>query len=153
MAYECTDVFLIAYDMTCRSSLEDVVDWLEEIQDYMDEDGDYYRVILVGTKYDLWLEKEDGDDAVCTEEAIAEMAAEIGEQQLLCHSIFTSAKTGYGLTIESRHVLQHGVDATGEAPTLDKLIMQVYADLDLIIDLDRVAAEFEQPEQPDCAKD
>ena len=74
VAYPCTDVFLIAYDMTCRSSLEDVVDWLEEIQDYMDEDGDYYRVILVGTKYDLWLEKkEDGDDAVCTEEAIAEV--------------------------------------------------------------------------------
>ena len=55
------------------------------------------------------------------------MAEEIGEQQqLLCHSIFTSAKTGYGLTVESRHALHHGVDATGEAPTLDKLIMQAY---------------------------
>ena len=67
--YPDTDVFLIAYDMMCVSSPDNVVDWLDEIEEYLDG----YGLILVGTKYDLWLEKEDGDDEVCTEEAIAEV--------------------------------------------------------------------------------
>ena len=68
--YPETDVFLVAYDMMCVSSLENVEDWLDEIEEYADD----YGLILVGTKYDLWLEKkEDGDDEVCTEEAIAEV--------------------------------------------------------------------------------
>ena len=71
ISYPDTDVFLLAYDMTNPSSLENLGDWLDEIQEVWD---DYSGVILVGTRYDLWLEKKDaGDDEICTEEAIAEV--------------------------------------------------------------------------------
>ena len=71
ISYPETDVFLLAYDMTNACSLENLADWLDEIQEVCD---DYSGVILVGTKYDLWLEKKDaGDDEICTEEAIAEV--------------------------------------------------------------------------------
>ena len=71
ISYPDTDVFLLAYDMTNARSLENLEDWLVEIQD---NDDDYSGVILVGTKYDLWLEKKEaGDGEICNEEAIAEV--------------------------------------------------------------------------------
>ena len=51
-AYANTDVFLLAYDMTKCASLGHLLEWLAEIQSARDA---YCGIILVGTKYDLWL--------------------------------------------------------------------------------------------------
>ena len=69
IAYLDTDVFLLGYDMTSPTSLQNIPQWLEEINDHQTTSS---AVILVGTKYDLWLEmKEAGDDQICTETNIA----------------------------------------------------------------------------------
>ena len=44
------------------------------------------------------------------------------------HSVFTSAKTGYGLPIEVQENLDYGDGELGEALPLDELIMSVYKD-------------------------
>jgi small GTP-binding protein len=120
MSYPDTDVFLLGYDMCNPDSLANVKEvWFEEVGDSWD---DYSGIILVGTKYDLWLMKqEDGDDEICTSEEIAEMAKEIGAK----HSVYTSAKTGYGLPFDAGD-LEYATDDQSEMPPLDELIIQVY---------------------------
>ena len=56
IAYPGTNVFLMTYDMTNADSLENVLDvWIAEV-----EDGcpDYWGLILVGTKQDLYEERQ-----------------------------------------------------------------------------------------------
>ena len=93
VAYPDTNVFLLAYDMTRRDSLENIPRWLDEVQD---ECSDYDGIILIGTKYDLWCEriKKGGkvDDLVEFQEVI-----KIAEEIEAHDTIFTSARTGYGL--------------------------------------------------------
>ena len=68
-AYDSCNVFVIGYDMCRKTSLENVPDWVEEIHDTWDEE---YGIILVGTKYDMWLERvEAGHPDVVTEEEVA----------------------------------------------------------------------------------
>ena len=63
-----THVFLLGYDMTNPASLENMEDWLEEVTDTWE---DFCGIIMVGTKYDLWLEKKEAGADVCTEDDIA----------------------------------------------------------------------------------
>jgi len=93
-AYDSCNVFVIGYDMCRKTSLENVPDWVEEIHDTYDQE---FGIILVGTKYDMWLERvEEGHEDVVTEEEVASMAQEIDAVR----SIFTSAKDGHGLVRE-----------------------------------------------------
>ena len=91
VAYPDTDVFLLAYDMTRKDSLENIPTWLDEVQE---ECSDYDRIILIGTKYDLWCErKEAGEDADLVE---VQEVEKIAEEIEASDTIFTSARTGYG---------------------------------------------------------
>ena len=50
----------------------------------------------------------------------------MAEQIDAIHSVFTSARTGYGLPAEVQESLDYGEDELGEARPLDELIMSVY---------------------------
>ena len=62
-------MFLLAYDMTNRDSLQNLSEnWLPEIEE--EYDG-FHDIIMVGTKFDWWEEKEedgDNEDSVDMEE-------------------------------------------------------------------------------------
>ena len=71
LAYPDTDIFLITYDMTRLTSLENILGCdLDQPQLEIDEEGSWigeinsececdFRVILLGTKHDMWLEKKE----------------------------------------------------------------------------------------------
>jgi len=106
IAYPDSNVIMLTYDMSRKTSLENIPDWKEEIEDNC---TDYYGLVLVGTKHDLWEERcEEGDEDCVTEEEVAavsgackmsfihmllQMAEEIGAK----FSLYTSGKTGRGL--------------------------------------------------------
>ena len=122
MAYSETKVFMIGYDMTLDLSLENItqipMDELDKIPDFgkqewfqekSPEDGgwmvelahgnhDTFHIILVGTKYDLWLEQTQGGKDIpegCTSwEDGYKVARAIGAKKFIC----TSSMTGYGVT-------------------------------------------------------
>ena len=112
-------MFLLGYDMTSRITLENVSTWVDEIQESWDG---YQGIVLVGTKYDLWLERmEDGDyDQLVEMDEVEAMAAEIGA----AHQICTSAKTGHGLPDVGE--LLYFDDEREEGPDLSELIMEVF---------------------------
>lgn len=119
VAYPETDVFLLGYDMTSRMTLDNVSSWVDEIHENW---SDYQGIVLVGTKYDLWLEKqEDGDtDELVEMDDVDEVAAEIDA----AHQICTSARTGYGLPDVGD--LQYFDEDREEGPDLSELIMEVF---------------------------
>lgn len=97
VAFKDADVTLIAYDMTRPSSLQNVLgqggdaSWHKEVLEHGNKKT---GIVLVGTKYDLWLPRhEAGDSSVTTYHEAQRVAHQIGAVALIC----TSAKTGYGV--------------------------------------------------------
>ena len=72
LSYPDTNVFLLAYDMTDATSLNNIPGWCDEIEDNY---YDYHGMVLVGCNYDKWLElKGAGQD---TELVTVEQAEEV----------------------------------------------------------------------------
>jgi len=121
IAYPGSHIVLLGFDMTRWESLENITEmWMEEVEEGCEEDPPF-AVILVGTKYDLWLElKEQGNDQECVSyEAARKVAIEIEANGFVC----TSAKTMQGCVDED------GVEADktcgGEGQFLREKIMEL----------------------------
>ena len=80
IAYNDTDLFLLAYDMTNKDSLYNLQEnWLPEIEEEWDG---FHDIVMVGTKFDFWEEKEadgDNEDCVTEDEVKAVMLAIVGQ--------------------------------------------------------------------------
>ena len=146
VAYPDTDVFLLAYDMTRKDSLENISTWLDEVQD---ECSDYDRIILVGTKYDLWCErKEAGEDAALVE---VQEVEKIAEEIEASDTAFTSARTGYGFP-NSDGLQYDGENEDEDEPDLRQLILGVESG-ESEESVEVLAAELETPEGTAAGED
>eukprot|EP00656_Telonema_subtile_P040778 TRINITY_DN4585_c0_g1_i14.p1 TRINITY_DN4585_c0_g1~~TRINITY_DN4585_c0_g1_i14.p1 ORF type:complete len:149 (+),score=54.82 TRINITY_DN4585_c0_g1_i14:145-591(+) len=118
-SYNETDLFLVAYDMTDPKSLEDANNWLEEIEEFWEEQGLddlQYDIIMVGCKQDLYVEKQAAGAEVTTLEKAKEMLEAIKGRGL----VYTSAKTAYGLCDEQADTMSQP-----EGTTLMECMLQV----------------------------
>ena len=146
VAYPDTDVFLLAYDMTRKDSLENIPTWLDEVQA---ECSDYDRIILVGTKYDLWCErKEAGEDADLVE---VQEVEKIAEEIEASDTAFTSARTGYGFP-NSDGLQYDGENEDEDEPDLRQLILGVESG-ESEESVEVLAAELETPEGTAAGED
>ena len=124
----------------CRKeSLDNIPSWLDEIQDGC---SDYKGLILVGTKYDLWREKQEcGDtDNLVTQDDINNVAEEIEAS----HAIATSARTGHGLP-ETDGLVYEDVKEDSDQHNLKELILHTHREAAETASADEAAEEEEDP--------
>jgi len=125
MSYPDTHIFIVGYDMTKKTTLENIVGvplpklpsvnfeydsededegvqcWMKEIRTGCEADS---SIILVGTKCDLWEElQQKGAEGLATWEEGFEVAKAIGAAGFVC----TSAKTYQGV-LQAEHSLSGG---------------------------------------------
>ncbi|XP_054985395.1 ras-related protein Rab-19-like [Sorex araneus] len=105
--YHEVDAAIIAYDITRRSSIESVPDWIDDVKMYRDTDT---VIMLIGTKSDQWEKRQ-----VLFEEACA-MAEKHGHLAAL----ETSAKESRNIN-EAFELMARALIASNSLPTLSSV--------------------------------
>lgn len=108
MAYPQSNVVVVAFDMTSKNSLDNILNgqdaWIQEIRNVV---AGFSSWIVVGTKHDLWEEgKVDEDKTAVTMEDVYKVAEACDAKAVF----MTSARTRHNVRETQQAILRVGID-------------------------------------------